>query len=278
MPTAQPPADATRRSSPPSRRGNRPGFTLVELLVVIGIIALLISILLPTLGRARRAAYDAQCLSNLRQLSTAMIMYANDHKGNMMPIDHNFGQYWHHHLGTYLGDNQYQEASNNTELSTSRVMVCREAAEPSPGGFGTATLAWSYAAGGVESYGSYGLNLWFLPKGDFKDDTANSPRDEYYVKFWPVQDSSEVPLIGDSNWVGSWPDYRDAVPPKSTQATGVQSVHQRGTFMGRFYLNRHPGKAINCGFHDGSARKVRLDELWLIRWHKDWVRTNVQVP
>jgi prepilin-type N-terminal cleavage/methylation domain-containing protein/prepilin-type processing-associated H-X9-DG protein len=63
-------------------------FTLVELLVVIAIIAILASLLLPTLSRAKMKAQQAACLNNLRQLQTGWLVYTDDH-GNVMPFNDN---------------------------------------------------------------------------------------------------------------------------------------------------------------------------------------------
>lgn len=72
---------------PPSSA--RRAFTLVELLVVIGIIALLVGILLPALNRARQQAAVTQCLSNVRQLAVAVANYVSDNKGTLPEAIHN---------------------------------------------------------------------------------------------------------------------------------------------------------------------------------------------
>jgi len=80
-----------RRRSQDAVRGRAVGFTLIELLVVIGIIAILVGILLPVLGRVREQSKRTACQANLRTLGQAMIMYANANRDRLpigeMPAD-----------------------------------------------------------------------------------------------------------------------------------------------------------------------------------------------
>ena len=235
----------------------RAGFTLVELLVVIGIIAVLMSILMPVMGRARKAAREVACMSNVRQLSHAMMSYSDTYRGFTMPIVFTPGEYWHHKLAIQLGDRQYPQDPNNSNRLMYRLMRCPETDEAEPTGWGSAYTRWKYGDGS----GSYGLNLWLLPNGFY----ANQfPPSKSFAKLSSVRKSSDVPMLLDSIWVGGWPDNNDFVFPNIQTGWGQ---HQNGYFMGRFCIDRHR-KAVNVGFVDGSVRRVPLADLWRLNWHR----------
>jgi len=110
----------------------RNAFTLVELLVVIGIIALLISILMPSLSRARMSANLVACQSNMKQVATAIHMYANEYKGVLPEMSNGsragsqgvYAETWIN-LSKMLGKNIDDE--NNRAQTLSPVFLCTEA-------------------------------------------------------------------------------------------------------------------------------------------------------
>lgn len=73
---------------------NRGGFTLIELLVVIAIIAILASMLLPALNKARERAKAVQCLGNIKQITAACLVYADDYKGTLTAAQLRLNYYW----------------------------------------------------------------------------------------------------------------------------------------------------------------------------------------
>ncbi|MGH7176324.1 MAG: type II secretion system protein [Tepidisphaeraceae bacterium] len=89
-------------------RSRRHGFTLVELLVVIGIIAILIGVLLPVLSKVQGSGRDLKCKSNLRQIVQAFYIYAAENKGQLP-----WGFCWNRMIGT--GTNPYARAPDNND-------------------------------------------------------------------------------------------------------------------------------------------------------------------
>ncbi|HEX4123682.1 MAG TPA: type II secretion system protein [Tepidisphaeraceae bacterium] len=131
----------------------RQGFSLVELLVVIGIIAVLIALLMPALSEARQNANRTVCLSNLRQLAIAFIMYANDNRGyfpNSSPSDNESPSDWIY----------YQAA----RVQSQSAIVAYVGGTFNPNVFRCPSDDWtyrprtSYAYGGPYDY-SYSMNL-----------------------------------------------------------------------------------------------------------------------
>ncbi len=136
-------------------------FTLIELLVVISIIALLIAILLPALGKARESAWSIQCLSQVKQMGVAQTAYNGDNNGYFTPSSLETGdQYglWGYLLWEYVGyakskfdvpDNDFDVTAGEQDTNIFNCPVTRIKKTSTP----KTPLSAAYGASGFKSYG-----------------------------------------------------------------------------------------------------------------------------
>jgi prepilin-type N-terminal cleavage/methylation domain-containing protein len=146
-----------------SVRSTRQGFTLVELLVVIGIIALLISILLPALNKARKQALIVSELSGMRQVGLAVAMYANDNKGRLPGGYGNAGLYMNSHevvrerlFGYSFDPNAWQFVKGGTPYLAPSMLL------PGPDAWGPSSKVWGCPVNNDAGDGfRYGSSWWW---------------------------------------------------------------------------------------------------------------------
>jgi prepilin-type N-terminal cleavage/methylation domain-containing protein len=157
----------------PSARARRCGFTLVELLVVVGIIAILLAILLPSLSKARKQAQTAACLSNQRQLVAACIQYANEHNG-LLPFtgfyDGPFPTWLYGNVQTMVGkQDEVQKGQLWPYLKVTGVYHCPADTGPWPNGSvnNLSTYCMNGAASAYKDNRNVGLRYILFHPDDF---------------------------------------------------------------------------------------------------------------
>jgi prepilin-type N-terminal cleavage/methylation domain-containing protein/prepilin-type processing-associated H-X9-DG protein len=267
---------------PNFRKDQDKGFTLIELLVVIAIISLLMSILLPSLNKAKEHAKQIQCISNLRQFGIMYEMYtqANDES---LPGGWNSGRMWIVDLMPYY------KGENEIRLCPKAKTLLQEVADNAPGVF----TAWGtygnprFFGGTIpvfaepNTYGSYGVNGWAHNPPDIgvtgTYDIAPDQRPLYWRRTISVKRPDNVPLMGEAMWDGTTPDIGDSPPPWPIPPNGGEDWVFTTSDMAKFCVPRH-NKKVNMLFMDKSTRRVCLKELWTLRWHAEWRERRVRWP
>ncbi len=253
-------------------------FTLIELLVVIAIIAMLLSIILPALKKAKDAAKKTICKSNLNQWGKIWGLYLTDH-------DHKFsrgwygnpsdrGGQWMYVIRDYISeehdiwccpfaDNPDKCRYENDGSVITELFPATEVTSATPWGHLRNTEHSGYDTD-AQDYGSYGINAFVYNVPDTNPwQGIGSPERYWRTSLVTGTSTSRIPLFVDSMWCESWPVFTES--PRANEdgweGLGINSV----------CMNRHKDRAtINMLFLDFSVDKIPLKELWDLKWSTDW--------
>ncbi|HYO09957.1 MAG TPA: prepilin-type N-terminal cleavage/methylation domain-containing protein [Tepidisphaeraceae bacterium] len=246
----------------------RRAFTLVELLVVIGIIAVLMGVLLPALAGARRSAQSVRCAANLRSLGAAVVLYANENRGAVPTYQTRLpaGVYvpWYDHLAKYVfnypASGTPPTIANHPDFERSIIVGCprfpfEKMASTSLGyntstGYGMTALP----VAPLEPLEPDGLNYYRSP-----GITAATPNGRYF-KLVEFKNPANRALIADANGWGGL----SALDPGPTLYTLPPGYNKKGDMdyyrHGRLYDMNRPG--ANVLFCDGHVETLAPWQAW----------------
>jgi prepilin-type N-terminal cleavage/methylation domain-containing protein len=239
-------------------------FTLIELLVVIAIIAILAAILLPALARAKQKAHAVNCISNLKQLGYAWVIYTDENEGRFSEGE-----------GTDMARGEWVVALKDAYRRKPALLKCPSATKLAASGqAGTTTTCFAFNIPDPDLpsnklWASYGLNVWSY---DAKKAIQDRQPQGHWGKISNATKPTETPLMGDCKWRGGGPGHRpDHLGSNALRPLGGPDVWGNVDYEIAHYAMKRHGKGIVLCFFDGSARQVSGRRLWSdLQWSRHY--------
>jgi len=219
------------------------GFTLIELLVVISIIAVLAALLFSVFAGAREKARQSACLSNMRQMMLAALMYADDHEEMLPPVQHTGGRWVHDMLQPYTRARLFYRCPSDPSVNFEQSL---------PG----------YPPEFVRR-ASYGTNFWMAPKfGRYRTLDCSG-----YLALASIQTPAETIYIAEMKENLLWDHFHPSMWPADpndpfNNPCGLIDPADE------LAMRWHQG-GTNYAFVDGHARWLRFEQTWAPEINRD---------
>ena len=261
----------------------RRGFTLIELLVVIAIIAILASLLIPALAKAKHKGQQTQCINNARQIALAHQMFISD-ENRMIPYNP-WPNLWMRILAErYNAINKVRICPVAKEISPAEINRVR-ATPDYPAG--RVNRPWVVDGGGTNWFqGGFAMNGYFYQIDNPPGHPDNDPygdRASHFTRESSIINPSVTGVFGDGIWVDFWPSPSDMPARNLYNGDGFAggglsriAIPRHGAALGNANRAHNPREKLPgvnpIAYADGHIEAIKLDQLWTkVIWHAKWV-------
>lgn len=247
------------------KKGNSPnkmGFTLIEILVVISIIAILAAILFPVFARVRENARRSSCQSNLKQIGLGLLQYSGDYSDKLVRAWYGNG-HGDYNGGSNAADRYKWMDAIQPYVKSEQVFNCPSHGVYPAAPFGSLSYG-PYRFRDAYHFGSYAINAGYYGTED--DYPTGTPPEVYFEQSPAGEQNTSLAAMGDAAgcvWVGdTTANFQFAWKDKDTEDEKQPDVEvdPSGLRYMDYLVERHPASTVVL-FCDGHVKSMRLDAL-----------------
>lgn len=242
----------------------------MELLVVIGIIAMLLAVVVPSLYKAQGRVQTVTCQSNLKQWGIYLLIYSNDNDGFLPSNSKDWVAALQPYSSRFLAPSVAAAGSPSQADGKNSITCCPVATRSSEGAGGQPFVSYILQSGYSSepmAVGSYGINGWICNVPSSESEIYGISTRNNWRRFDVGDTTSNIPLVMDSMWMRAFPDNTNLPPERNGDFDGCDLTGAGKKQMRHFCIDRHEG-GTNGIFMDLAVKKIGLKQLWTLKWHR----------